>query len=79
MKHKAMHAAEYRSALEQIGLSQAAAAEFLGVAARTSRGWALDESPVHASAAVLLRYMLRHKLTPEDILFAKHIGETLRK
>jgi len=63
-----MTAKEYRALIEQIGLSQVAAGKFLGAHPRTSRRWASaeDEAPIPRPVALLLRYMARHKLTPED-------------
>jgi transcriptional regulator with XRE-family HTH domain len=58
---------QYRAAIEKLGLSQRAAAAFLGVDERTSRRWALDEAQIPESVAMLLRLMVRLKLTPDDV------------
>lgn len=58
---------QYRRALEQLGLSQRAAAEYLGVTPRTSQNWALGFSPVHPCAARLLRLLLDGKITLDDL------------
>ncbi len=47
--------AEYRSALDRLGLSQVEAARLLHVDERTSRRWALGERDVPAPVALLLR------------------------
>jgi hypothetical protein len=65
-----MKAKEYRAALAALRLSQGAAAKFLGVDPRTSRRWALGEVPVPRPVALLLRVMVRHKLSPNDVLGA---------
>lgn len=62
-----MTANQYRKALEALELSQAKAAEFLGISLRTSQGYALDEYPVPEATAKLLRLMIKLKLRPEDI------------
>ena len=62
-----MTSKQYRAAIKKLGLSQGKAAEFLGISARTSRCFALDERPVRPEGlAKLLRYMVEHELTPED-------------
>jgi DNA-binding transcriptional regulator YiaG len=62
-----MTAKQYRRALEELGLSQGAAARYLGVAARTSQNWALGFSTVHPCAAHLLRLLLNGKITLDDL------------
>jgi hypothetical protein len=62
-----MSSDEYRQALDKLGLSQTAAAPFLGVSPRTSQSFALGEATVHRSIALLLRTMVKLKLTIEDI------------
>lgn len=58
---------QYKAHIAALGLSQVRAAQFLGVAPRTSQGWAIGESPVPEAVAKLLRTMLKLKLKPEDI------------
>jgi DNA-binding transcriptional regulator YiaG len=58
---------QYRRALEELGLSQAAAAKYLGVTARTSQNWALGFSAVHPCAERLLRLLLNGKITLGDL------------
>lgn len=62
-----MTANQYRKAIEDLEMSQARAAEFLGVSLRTSQGYALGEYPVPEAAAKLFRLMIRLKLKPEDV------------
>jgi hypothetical protein len=58
---------QYRKALEALEMSQARAAEFLGVSLRSSQGYALGEYPVPEAAAKLLRLMVRLNLKPDDV------------
>jgi len=62
-----MTANQYRKAIEALGMSQQAAADFLGVSLRTSQGYALDEYPVPEAIAKLLRLMVRLKLKPDEV------------
>ena len=58
---------QYRRALEELELSQSAAAKYLGVTARTSQNWALGFSAVHPCAERLLRLLLNGKITLDDL------------
>lgn len=58
---------QYREAIARLGLSQVAAGEFLIGNPRTSRRWALGESAVPKPVALLLRLMIRLKLSPDDV------------
>lgn len=58
---------QYRKAIEQLGMSQQAAADFLGVSLRTSQGYALDEYPVPEAIAKLLRLMVKLGLKPNEV------------
>jgi hypothetical protein len=58
---------QYRTAIEKLGLSQVRAARFLGIAVRTSQGYALGEYPVPEAIAKLLRLMVRLGIKPEDV------------
>jgi hypothetical protein len=62
-----MTANQYRKALETLEMSQAKAAEFLGLSLRSSQGYALGEYPVPEAIAKLLRLMIRLKLKPDDV------------
>jgi DNA-binding transcriptional regulator YiaG len=54
---------EYASAIEQLGLSQIAAAKLLGVDGRTSRRWISGERDVSEPAARFLRYLIATRKT----------------
>lgn len=62
MKHE-----EYRSIIEKLGLTQVAAGEFLDIGERTSRRYALGESPIPGPVAILLRNIIKQKLAPEAV------------
>lgn len=49
---------EYRTAIETLGLSQAAAARLLGVDERTSRRWACGERDIPAPAVRFLKFLI---------------------
>lgn len=59
---------EYRDAIARLGLSQVKAGVMLGVDPRTSRRWALGEDQVPRAVALLLRLMVRHKISPDEII-----------
>lgn len=58
--------AEYRAALNALGLSQGRAALLFGVDPRTSRRWALGEAAVPRMVALVLRLVLRHGVTTDE-------------
>jgi hypothetical protein len=58
---------QYREAIARLGLTQVAAGEFLIGNPRTSRRWAAGHSPVPRSVAMLLRLMIKHELSAEDV------------
>lgn len=58
---------QYAEAIERLGLSQRAAAAFLGVDERQSRRWIAGEARIPESAAKLLRLCVKLKLKPEDV------------
>jgi len=58
---------QYREAIAALGMSQVAAAAFLGVSPRTSRHWALGESPVPRAVSILLRLMVSRDINPRDV------------
>lgn len=62
----ALTANQYRAVLDKLGLTQAGAAEFLGVSIRTSHGYSNGE-PIPEGYAKLLRLMVRLNLKPEDV------------
>lgn len=57
---------QYREALERLGLSQGAAAEWLDISIRSSHGYANGE-PIPEPIAKLLRLCVRLKIKPEDV------------
>jgi DNA-binding transcriptional regulator YiaG len=65
-----MNHIEYRYALDQLGLTQVAAAEFLGVNARTSRSWASGRSPIPRAVEMLLGLMIECGLSPDTVSHA---------
>jgi hypothetical protein len=58
---------EYREAIEKLKLTQVGAAEFLGVDDTTSRRWIADKHPIPDATVMLLRAMVRYKLTPSRV------------
>lgn len=56
-----MRAADYRKAMDTLGLSQVDGAKLLGVDERTSRRWANDEREIPAPVARFLRYLIATK------------------
>jgi hypothetical protein len=60
-------ALQYRDAIERLGLTQVDAARFLRVDPRTSRRYALGEGSIPTPLAMLLRLMLKLKLSPEEV------------
>lgn len=62
-----MTAAQFRAALERIGLSQVAASRILQVNDRTVRSWALDQSPIPHSVAILLRLLASKVISLDDV------------
>lgn len=62
-----MSADEYRAALHKLGLTQARAAELIGVNPRTSRTYALGEWPVPWLVELLLRLMIKYDIPTEEV------------
>ena len=61
-----MTANHYRAALGELGLSQGAAADFLGISLRSSNGYA-NGAPIPEAIAKLLRLMVRLELKPSEV------------
>jgi len=59
---------EYRAAIAKLGLSQLAAARLLHLADRTSRAYALGESEVPFVIAMLLRAMIKYRISAEQLV-----------
>jgi hypothetical protein len=70
-----MNGDEYAKAIERLDLTQVEAARFLGVDDTTSRRWVADRSPVPRAVTMLLRLMIRYRLSPDHVqtLVAKRI------
>lgn len=49
---------EFRETIEQLGLTQAASAQLLGVDERTARRWACGERDIPPPAQRFLRYLI---------------------
>jgi len=62
-----MTPAQFRSTIATLGLSQEAAAVFMGRSPRTGQSWALGERDIPVSVAKLLRLMIKLNLKPEDV------------
>lgn len=56
---------EYRASLDKLGMSQVAAARLFNVSDRTSRRWALSEGNIPMAVALMLRLMVKKKITLE--------------
>jgi hypothetical protein len=63
-----MDGAEYQKAIARLDLTQVEAARFLGVDDTTSRRWVADKSPVPRAVAILLRLMIRYRLSPDHVV-----------
>ena len=59
---------DYRKALDQIGLTQNAAARFLRIGERSSRRYALAENELPFPIEALLKIMAAKKIKPEQVL-----------
>jgi DNA-binding transcriptional regulator YiaG len=63
-----MTPAQYRAAIEALGLSQLAAARLLGVDGRTSRRWANGERDIPPPAERFLRYLIAIRRSGESAM-----------
>lgn len=61
-----MTSKQYRTAIAKLGLTQAQAAEMLGVSIRTSSSYANGKA-IPVATAKLLTVMLKLRLTPDDV------------
>ncbi len=57
---------QYRAALVALDLTQAQAADFLGISIRSAHGYA-NGKPIREGDAKLLRLMVRLGLKPKDV------------
>lgn len=62
-----MTSLQFRTAIDRLSLSQRGAAKFFGVYERTTRRWVSGETPVPEAVAKLLRLMIAHSLTPDEV------------
>jgi hypothetical protein len=62
-----MTVAKYLKAIAMVGLSQVKASEFFEVSRKTSPRWARGEAPIPGAVAKLLRVMIKHKISPEEV------------
>lgn len=62
-----MTPAQFRSALDRLGLTQARAGAVLGVSRPTCERWATGRAPMTTSAAKLLTLILRGRLTIDEV------------
>jgi len=62
-----MTAAEFLAVIEELELSQTAAARLLGVNERTPRRW-IEGTPVPAPVARFLRFLVRAKISPVTVM-----------
>jgi hypothetical protein len=61
-----MTATQFRKALDDLGLTQGGAAEWLEISIRAAHGYA-NGAPIPGPIAKLLRLCVRLKLRPEDV------------
>ena len=62
-----MTPAEFRAALDRLGLSQVGAARLLGYGGRTAQHWAAGTAEIPPAVAILLRLLLAGIVSVEQI------------
>jgi DNA-binding transcriptional regulator YiaG len=62
-----MTAKQFRAALDQLGLTQAAVARLLNMADRGVRHWYLGTAQISPVAAIIVRLLLAGKITVDDV------------
>ena len=62
-----MNGAELREVIKRLGLSQVGLAAFLGYDDLSIRRWIADRHPVPVTVEMLLRVMIRKKLSPDFV------------
>ncbi|PZQ10942.1 MAG: hypothetical protein DI565_18920 [Ancylobacter novellus] len=72
-----MTPAEYRAALEEVGLTLSSASKFFQTDERTTRRWASDDDrkDVPRAVAMTLRLMAKYGLSPNDVTLMMHEAE----
>jgi hypothetical protein len=63
-----MNGDELKVTLKRLGLSQVGAARFLGHDGSTVRRWIAGKFPIPHTVEMLLRVMVRYRLTPDSVL-----------
>lgn len=63
-----MNGDEFQKAIARVDLTLVEAARFLGVDDTTTRRWVADRSPVPRAVVILLRLMIRYRLSPDHVL-----------
>ena len=63
-----MNGDELQEAIDRLGMSQVGAARFLGHNDSTVRRWIAGKFPIPHTVAMLLRVMVRYRLTPDNVL-----------
>jgi transcriptional regulator with XRE-family HTH domain len=58
---------EYKTTIRKLGLSQLAAAEFLGIGPRTSRRWIAGRSRIPHAVELLFDLMIVCNIRPADL------------
>lgn len=66
-----MRVVELRAILQELRLSQQAAAKLLGISHRSLQTYALGEVPIPAPTATLFRLLVRKVITEEQLIEAK--------
>jgi hypothetical protein len=62
-----MTPAQYRRAIERLGLSQVRAARFFGLGDRTGASMAHGNAAIPRAVELLIKQMLKNNLTPGDL------------
>lgn len=65
---RAISAERFAKLLDRLGLSQRAAARFLGIDERMARHFVAGTKPVDPRTAMLLELMVKQKVSPQDAL-----------
>ncbi len=63
-----MNGTELRDVIEQLGETQVGLARFLGYDDSTVRRWIADRHTIPITVAMLLRVMVKYRLSPDKVL-----------
>lgn len=58
---------EFKTIIAKLGFSQEAAGEWLGVSRRQGQRWAAGDREIPKSVGMLLRVMMKHKITIDQV------------